>query len=281
LTIAVAETIAETRARIAAARKAGALIGFVPTMGALHAGHAKLIETARADCGFVAVSIFVNPLQFPPNEDFQRYPRSLPADLEICRSRGADFVFAPSVEEMYPVEQLTFAEVTKFSDNLCGAFRPGHFRGVATVVLKLLNIVQPERAYFGEKDLQQLTVIRRMARDLALPVRIVGVPTVRESDGLAFSSRNAYLNAAERRAAPVIYRALLKAHELCASGERDAAVLKEAALDMICAEPLAKVQYVELVDDEMQLVSRAVEGVFAAAAVWFGTTRLIDNMRCL
>jgi pantoate--beta-alanine ligase len=281
LTIAVAATIAETRERIAAARNARGIVGFVPTMGALHAGHARLIETARAECGFVVVSIFVNPLQFAPNEDFQRYPRSLPADLELCRSRGADLVFAPSVEEMYPVEQLTFAEVSKFSDNLCGAFRPGHFRGVATVVLKLLNIVQPERAYFGEKDLQQLAVIRRMAHDLALPVSIVGVPTVREPDGVALSSRNAYLNAAERRAAPVVYRALLRARELCASGERDAAVVKEAALDMIGAEPLAKLQYVELVDVEIQLVYRVVEGVYAAAAVWFGTTRLIDNIRCL
>jgi pantoate--beta-alanine ligase len=281
LTIAVAQTVAQARERIAAARKAGAVIGFVPTMGALHAGHARLIETARADCGFVIVSIFVNPLQFAPNEDFQRYPRSLAADLELCRSRGADLIFAPGVEEMYPVEQLTFAEVSKFSDNLCGAFRPGHFRGVATVVLKLLNIVQPERAYFGEKDLQQLAVIRRMVRDLALPVSIVGVETVREPDGLALSSRNAYLSAAERRAAPVVYRALLKARELCELGERDAVVVKEAALAVIRAEPLAKVQYLELVDDEMQLVSRVAAGMYAAAAVWFGTTRLIDNIRCL
>ena len=281
MTIAVARTITETRDRIAAARKTGATIGFVPTMGALHTGHARLIETARAECGFVVVSIFVNPLQFGPNEDFQRYPRSLPDDLELCQSRGADLVFAPSVDEMYPVEQLTFAEVTKVSDNLCGAFRPGHFRGVATVVLKLLNIVQPDRAYFGEKDLQQLAVIRRMVRDLALPVSIIGVPTVRESDGLALSSRNAYLNVAERRAAPVVYRALLKMRGLCASGERDAAVVKNAAFDVIHAEPLAKVQYVELVDAEMQLVKRVDEGVYGAAAVWFGTTRLIDNIRCL
>jgi len=281
LTIAVANTIAETRDRVAAARTAGARIGLVPTMGALHAGHAKLIETAHAECGFVVVSVFVNPLQFGPNEDFQRYPRALPADLEISGSRGADLVFAPAVEEMYPVEQLTFAEVTKVSDNLCGAFRPGHFRGVATVVLKLLNIVQPDRAYFGEKDLQQLAVIRRMVRDLALPVSIIGVPTVRESDGLALSSRNAYLNVAERRAAPVVYRALLKMRGLCASGERDAAVVKNAAFDVIHAEPLAKVQYLELVNAEMQLVDRVDEGVYAAAAVWFGTTRLIDNIRCL
>ena len=281
MTIAVANTIAETRDRVAAARTAGARIGLVPTMGALHAGHAKLIETAHAECGFVVVSVFVNPLQFGPNEDFQRYPRALPADLEISGSRGADLVFAPAVEEMYPVEQLTFAEVTKVSDNLCGAFRPGHFRGVATVVLKLLNIVQPDRAYFGEKDLQQLAVIRRMVRDLALPVSIIGVPTVRESDGLALSSRNAYLNVAERRAAPVVYRALLKMRGLCASGERDAAIVKNAALDVIHTEPLAKVQYLELVNAEMQLVDRVDEGVYAVAAVWFGKTRLIDNIRCL
>src|SRR3989442_9873947 len=186
-------------------------IGLVPTMGALHAGHEALIQRARTDSQVVVVSIFVNPLQFGPNEDYTRYPRALQQDLEICERNGAGLVFAPSVEEMYPLPELTFVDVTRVSEHLCGAFRPGHFRGVATVVLKLLNIVQPDRAYFGEKDMQQLAVIRRMVLDLMVPVEIVGVPTVREPDGLALSSRNKYLDAEARQAAPGLYRALLDA----------------------------------------------------------------------
>src|SRR5438094_4517672 len=186
-------------------------IGLVPTMGALHAGHEVLIQRARKDSEAAVVSIFVNPLQFGPNEDYTRYPRELPRDLEICERNGADLVFAPSVEEMYPLPELTFVDVTRVSEHLCGAFRPGHFRGVATVVLKLLHIVQPDRAYFGEKDMQQLAVIRRMVQDLMVPVEIIGVPTVREADGLAISSRNQYLNPAERNAAPVLHRALQEA----------------------------------------------------------------------
>jgi len=180
------------------------LIGLVPTMGALHAGHENLIETARRECRTIVVSIFVNPIQFGPSEDYSQYPRTLERDLEACARRGADLVFVPSVEEMYPLPQLTFVEVTRISEHLCGKFRPGHFRGVATVVLKLLNIVQPQRAYFGEKDMQQLQVIRRMVLDLNVPVTIVGVPTVREPDGLALSSRNKYLSEEERRAASAL-----------------------------------------------------------------------------
>src|SRR5215467_4782501 len=216
------------------------LIGLVPTMGALHAGHEKLIETARRECGTVVVSIFVNPIQFGPSEDYARYPRTLEQDLEACARCGADLVFAPSVEDMYPLPQLAFVEVTRISEHLCGKFRPGHFRGVATVVLKLLNIVQPQRAYFGEKDLQQLQVIRRMVLDLNVPVTIVGVPTVRDPDGLALSSRNKYLSEEERRAAPALYQALQAAARRIKEGERDVTKARTAALEILEKHPLVR-----------------------------------------
>jgi len=254
-------------------------IGLVPTMGALHAGHEKLIETARRDSGTVVVSIFVNPIQFGPNEDFARYPRTLEQDLEICTRRGVDLVFEPSVREMYPVPQATFVEVSRVSDHLCGKFRPGHFRGVATVVLKLFDIVRPHRAYFGEKDLQQLAVIRRMVADLNVPVTIIGVPTVRETDGLALSSRNKYLNAEERRAAPLLYRALQEAAERIREGERASAKVREAAMAVLGKSPLIRPEYFEIVDpDELQPVDTVDGSVRIAAAIWIGTTRLIDNL---
>jgi len=248
-------------------------------MGALHAGHEALIEAARRKCGVVVVSIFVNPLQFGPNEDYQRYPRALVKDLGICRRHGADIVFNPSVDEMYRTPQLTFAEVTRVSEDLCGKFRPGHFRGVATVVLKLFNIVRANRAYFGEKDMQQLAVIRRMVADLNVPIEIIGVPTVREADGLAISSRNEYLNPAERRVAPVLYHALQEAAGRIRSGERDAAKVRETAMAILRAEPLMRVEYVEIVDpSEIQPLSTISGPVRIAAAVWIGGTRLIDNV---
>ena len=253
-------------------------IGLVPTMGALHAGHEVLIQRARKDSEAVVVSIFVNPLQFGPNEDYTRYPRELPRDLEICERNGADLVFAPSVEEMYPLPELTFVDVTRVSEHLCDAFRPGHFRGVATVVLKLLNIVQPDRAYFGEKDMQQLAVIRRMVQDLMVPVEIIGVPTVREADGLAISSRNQYLNPAERKAAPVLHRALQEAAGRMRSGERDVAKIREAALTILNGEPRVRLEYLEIVDPlEMQPLSAISGPARIAAAIWIGNTRLIDN----
>jgi pantoate--beta-alanine ligase len=279
LSLTVVKTIADVREKIGAVRRSGKSIGLVPTMGALHAGHARLLESARAECNLVVASIFVNPLQFAPNEDYSRYPRALAADLELSERCGVDLVFSPDVKEMYPVEQLTFTEVTKVGDNLCGAYRSGHFRGVTTVVLKLFNIVQGDRAYFGEKDMQQLAVIRRMVRDLALPIEIVGVPTVREPDGLALSSRNRYLDEAQRRAAPILYRVLTKTRELVQAGERDGAVVRRRALDLLNSETQARVQYFELVDDDMQPVSRISPGTHAATAVFFGTTRLIDNIR--
>ena len=281
MTPLVTKTVSDTRVQIRTARNTRKTVGFVPTMGALHEGHARLIETARSQCEYVVVSIFVNPLQFAPNEDFSRYPRALSSDLELCRSRGADLVFAPAVEDMYPQEQLTFVEVTKISDQLCGAFRPGHFRGVATVVLKLLNIIEPDRAYFGEKDLQQLAIIRRMVRDLALDVDIIGVPTVREHDGLALSSRNQYLDPSQRTAAAVLYGALVRIRELVHAGERDVRRLHQAALEVIAGEPKARVQYFMLVDEHMQPVDTVSDGTYAAGAIFFGTTRLIDNIRCL
>ena len=253
-------------------------IGLVPTMGALHAGHEALIQRARKDSQVVVVSIFVNPLQFGPNEDYTRYPRALQRDLEICERNGADLVFAPSVEEMYPLPELTFVDVTLVSEHLCGAFRPGHFRGVATVVLKLLNIVQPDRAYFGEKDMQQLAVIRRMVQDLMVPVEIVRVPTVREADGLAISSRNQYLNPAARKAAPVLHRALQEAAARIRSGERDVAKVREAALEILKTEPLVRIEYLEIVDPvEMKPLSAISGPARIAVAVWIGSTRLIDN----
>jgi pantoate--beta-alanine ligase len=257
------------------------LIGLVPTMGALHAGHENLIEMARRECRTVVVSIFVNPIQFGPSEDYSRYPRALEQDLEACARRGADLVFAPPVEEVYPLPQLTFVEVTRISEHLCGKFRPGHFRGVATVVLKLLNIVQPQKAYFGEKDMQQLQVIRRMVLDLNLPVTIVGVPTVREADGLALSSRNQYLSGEERRAAPALYQALQAAVRGIREGERDVTKARTAALEILEEQPLIRVEYLEIVDpDELAPVSTIGRSVRIAAAIWIGRTRLIDNVFC-
>jgi len=254
-------------------------IGLVPTMGALHAGHEKLIETARRECDSLVVSIFVNPLQFGPSEDYARYPRTLPEDLEICRQHDVDFVFAPANDEMYRTPQLTFIDVTRVSEHLCGKFRPGHFRAVATVVMKLFNIVRPDYAFFGEKDMQQLAVIRRMVADLNFPVRIVGVPTVRESDGLALSSRNKYLKPEERKAAPVLYGALQNAASRIASGEHDGAKVRQEALDQLAASPLIRVDYFEIVDPlELQPVTDIRGPVRIAGAIWLGTTRLIDNV---
>jgi pantoate--beta-alanine ligase len=254
-------------------------IHLVPTMGALHDGHGALIRAARKEAGILIVSIFVNPLQFGPNEDFGRYPRTLPQDLTICERNGTDLVFAPSVEEIYPLPQVTFVEVTRVSEHLCGKFRPGHFRGVTTVVLKLLNIVQPHRAYFGEKDMQQLLVIRRMVVDLNLPVTIVGVPTVREADGLALSSRNKYLSAEERKAAPALYRGLQEAARRIRSGESDPSKIRQAALAIVKQSPLTRVEYFEIVDpDELQPLVTVSGPARIAAAIWLGSTRLIDNV---
>src|SRR5262249_1291791 len=232
----IAHTVSEVRDFLESKKDTG----LVPTMGALHAGHEKLIQMARQQCDVVTVSVFVNPLQFGPTEDYSRYPRSWSEDLDTCARNGADLVFAPSVEEMYPIPQLITVDVRRLDEHLCGKFRPGHFPGVATVVLKLLNIVKPDRAYFGEKDLQQLTIIRRMVADLNLAVTIVGVPIVREVDGLTLSSRNKYLTAEERKAAPALYRSLQQAANRIRAGERDVSKVRESALEILAQSPLIR-----------------------------------------
>ena len=248
-------------------------------MGALHAGHARLIEHARADCRTVAVSIFVNPLQFDRTDDLQRYPRTLDADRQLCDRLGVDVVFAPSVEEMYPVPPQCMVDVGRLADHLCGKFRPGHFRSVATVVMKLFGIVQPGRAYFGEKDAQQLAIIRRMAVDLNVPVDVVGVATVREADGLALSSRNSRLTPAERQSATALFRALQKADRAIAGGDTDPANVTRVAVAGIPADPSLKLEYLDIVDpDDMQPVNQIAGPVRVAGALWVGSTRLIDNV---
>jgi pantoate--beta-alanine ligase len=261
------------------ARAEGRVIGFVPTMGALHAGHLSLVEAARRESSPVVVSIFVNPKQFAPNEDFAKYPRAFDADRELLKHAGVDILFAPAVEEMYPAGFRTVVNVEGLSDRLEGRVRPGHFRGVATVVLRLLEIVSPRFAYFGRKDAQQARIIRQMARDLALDTEIVACPIVREPDGLAMSSRNAYLSPSERRAALVLFQALSRAKEMIGAGERDASRLIDAMRRVLAAEPLAFPDYVEIVDsDSLEPVPLLRKECLALLAVRIGATRLIDNM---
>lgn len=276
----VFDTIAATRAAVAQRRSLGP-VGFVPTMGALHAGHASLIQHARRECGTVVVSIFVNPLQFDRPDDLERYPRSLEADLEICRREGAEIVFAPTVSEMYPRPMEMSVDVGRMADHLCGKFRPGHFKGVATVVLKLLDIAQADLAYFGEKDAQQLAIVRRLVTDFNVPVRIVGVPTVREADGLALSSRNLRLSSAERTLAPCLYAALQRTAASVADGATNAQEIARDGATLIPADERLRLEYLELVDpDDFQPVNRVTGPVIAAGALWVGNTRLIDNVRC-
>src|SRR5579885_1484560 len=239
----LAATVAEVRAALADFRRRGQLVGLVPTMGALHAGHAALIERARRECGCMAVSIFVNPIQFDRREDYEAYAIRLPDDVALCESLGTDVIFAPAAEEMYPAPQSVFVEVAGLTDHLCGRFRPGHFRGVATVVAKLFHIVAPHRAYFGEKDAQQLAVIERMVADLNMPIRIVPVATVRESDGLALSSRNARLSPEERRIAPSLYQALRAAAGKIAAGSASAVEVRQSALDVLASQPQLRLEY--------------------------------------
>jgi len=269
----------DMKEQAAAARSAGRRIGFVPTMGALHAGHLSLVARARAGCDEVVLSIYVNPLQFGPREDFAAYPRDLEKDTALAREAGVSILFAPAEGEIHAAGSRTFVEVTGLQDTLCGRSRPGHFRGVATVVAKLFAIVRPHAAYFGEKDAQQLRIVRRMAQDLHLGVEIVGCPIVRDTDGLALSSRNAYLGEADRRAAPVLQRALSAAAERAAAGETDATRLVELVREKISAEPLARIDYVEAVDDDTLEPAPTVRGrVLLAVAVYFRGARLIDNV---
>ena len=273
------QTIAEIRHRLESIRSSHQIIGLVPTMGALHAGHQSLIQQARKEADCLVVSIFVNPLQFGPKEDYTRYPRMPEADLDFCRRLDVDLIFAPEVEEMHPTPSLTSVEVARITDHLCGPFRPGHFSGVATVVAKLFHIIQPQRAYFGEKDAQQLRVIERMVSDLNLAVTVVAVPTVRESDGLAVSSRNQYLSPEERRSAPILYRALQAAQQAIAEGVLDCREARKRALAVLEQDQSVKVEYLEIVDpEEMQPVEQITGPVRVAGAIRIGAIRLIDNL---
>jgi len=253
-------------------------VGFVPTMGYLHAGHISLVQRARQECASVVVSIFVNPTQFGPHEDLAKYPRDLPRDLEMLKEAGVDLVWTPTVEVMYPPGFQTWVTVEALTAPLEGAQRPGHFRGVTTVVAKLFNAVQPQYAYFGQKDAQQAAVIRRMTRDLDFPIEIVVCPTVREPDGLAMSSRNTYLNPEERKAATVLFRALSAAKTAYEQGERRAEVLRQIMRQVIEAEPLARLQYVSCADyDSLEELETVSGKTLLSMAVFIGNTRLIDN----
>jgi len=273
------EKIADLREEIKRFKREGKIIGFVPTMGYFHEGHLSLMDIARKRSDVLVVSIFVNPIQFGPNEDYNRYPRDLKRDLKLAEERGVDIVFHPDNREMYQENFQTYVNVEKLTKGMCGKYRPGHFRGVTTVVAKLFNIVQPDIAVFGQKDVQQAIVIKRMVGDLNFPVEIVVGPVIREHDGLAMSSRNTYLNDEERKQAPMIYKALKVAREKVKMGNRDAAKLKEIIENTIATVPLARIEYVEIVDDEnLEPVSEVKPGTLAAVAVWFGKTRLIDNI---
>ena len=276
----ILRTVAELRRWSRTLRAAGGnAIGLVPPMGALHEGHASPIRAARADCAHVAVSLFVNPTQFGPHEDFARYPRSFEADCRLAEAAGADMLFAPAVEDLYPNgAESTFVDVPVLSDRLDGASRPGHFRGVATVVAKLFLAAEPDRAYFGQKDAAQVAVLRRMTVDLRLATEIVVCPIVRDAEGLALSSRNAYLAPAERVQALVLSRAVRRVASLVAEGERRATMLLAAAHGVFAAEPEVRVDYMALVDwATLKPVEIAVPGTLFAVAAWVGTTRLIDN----
>lgn len=274
----ILDTIAATRAQIREVRGRGATIGVVPTMGALHEGHAELVRRARIENNYIVVTIFVNPIQFDRKEDLDRYPRDLATDVALCGSLGADAVFAPSADEMYPGELLTSVDVAGVTSQLEGEFRPGHFKGVATVVAKLLNIVAADRAYFGEKDAQQLAVIQKMVADLNIPTEIVPVPTVRDSDGLALSSRNRLLTPEDRRIAPALYKALTIARDCLISGLPPAAA-RAATVESLSATPQIQVQYLEVADAAtMTPVDKFDRPVRIAAAVWLGKVRLIDNV---
>lgn len=274
----VAETVAELRGQLGPFRQAGKSIGFVPTMGALHAGHMSLIERARAECDVVVVSIFVNPTQFGPNEDFQRYPRPRERDLELCGGVGADVVFYPAVDVMYPPGFRTFVEVRELSDVLEGAIRPGHFRGVATVVAKLFMIVGADAAYFGQKDYQQQLLLRVMAKELNVPTRVITCPTLRDPDGMAMSSRNAYLSPDERRRGLCLSRALETVVKMAHTGERDLRRLQSKLYDVMAATAGVTVDYAVMVDpDTLAEPSSPLPRVVALVAARVGTTRLIDN----
>jgi len=275
----VARTIKSVRSKVAAARSKGKKIGFVPTMGAFHIGHISLIEAAVKKCDFVVVSIFVNPTQFGPGEDFKKYPRTFDADLNICRKAGVDLVFAPTKEQMYSEENLTWVNVEKLTDSLCGQFRKGHFRGVATVCAKLFNIVAPDIAFFGQKDAQQAIVIKRMVADLNMPLKIVVCPTVRQPDGLAVSSRNQYLTEQQKKDAAYVYKSLQKCQEMINADIKDTRKIITRMRKVLSQAPSIKIEYISIVDAEtLQTIDHIAGKVLAAVAVRIGPARLIDNI---
>jgi pantoate--beta-alanine ligase len=275
----ILETIDSTRAATRAARRQGQRVGLVPTMGALHEGHVSLVRAAKQQSDYVAVSLFVNPLQFGPNEDLGKYPRRLERDRDLLEQAGVDLLFAPSEAEMYPGRAVTFVNVEGLSERLDGQSRPGHFRGVTTVVSKLFHIIEPDRAFFGQKDAAQVAIIRRMVRDLNLPVEIVVCPIVREPDGLAMSSRNAYLDPQRRKQALALSRALRRVEELFRQGERDAAKLEVAGRQVVAEDPAVRLDYLAIVDlNSLEPVNPAAPGALVAVAAYVGNTRLIDNV---
>ena len=275
----ISQTIEQAHAASRSARRCGKRVGLVPTMGALHEGHLSLVRAAKTRCDVVAVSIFVNPTQFGPSEDFSKYPRNFERDQQLLEKEGVDLVFAPSVDEMYPRGAVTYVTVEGLSERLCGRSRPGHFRGVTTVVSKLFHISEPDKAFFGQKDAAQAAVIRRMVRDLNFPVEIVVCPIVREPDGLAMSSRNAYLDPQQRDSALVLYRSLSRVQEMFKAGERQISRLLSAGKEMFVQEPSVRLDYFEIVDpDTLEPVAQIAKPALVAVAAFLGSTRLIDNL---
>jgi len=275
----VAKTIELVRSLVKAARSSGKTVGFVPTMGALHTGHISLIEAAVKQCDFVVLSIFVNPTQFVPGEDFEKYPRPLDADLQVCEKAGVDVVFVPTTEQMYAAENLTWVNVEKLTDTLCGRFRPGHFRGVTTVCAKLFNIVAPDVAFFGQKDAQQAVVIKRMVADLNMPLDIVVCPTVRQNDGLAVSSRNQYLTDQQKQDATLIYKSLQECRQMVETGTTEAQKIITRMRQVLNRRPSIEIEYISIVDAEtLRELDRVVGRVLVAVAVKIGPARLIDNI---
>ena len=273
------QSVAEMKAFCREITRQGRTLGFVPTMGALHEGHASLVRASRAQCHATAVSIFVNPLQFGPTEDLDKYPRAMERDSKLLQELGVDVLYAPTVNEMYPAGATTYVEVSGISDRLDGASRPGHFRGVATVVAKLFEIVRPDRAFFGQKDAAQVAVLRRMVRDLDMDVELVVCPIVRERDGLAMSSRNVYLNADQRKQALILNRSLMRVQHAADAGERDVTKLIEIGKSVIAEEPAARLDYFAIVDsDTLEPVADVSRPALVAVAAYVGTTRLIDNL---
>lgn len=274
----IVTTIAEAKEQVKEWRSQGLSVGLVPSMGYLHEGHASLMKEAVKQMDKVAVSVFVNPTQFGPGEDYDSYPRDLDHDIAICEEQGVDLIFHPSVEEMYGKNYNTYVTMETLGDELCGKSRPIHFRGVCTVVTKLFHIITPDKAFFGQKDAQQLAIIKRMVKDLNMNLEVVGCPIIREDDGLAKSSRNTYLSPEERQAALILSKTIFMGQEMVKNGERDVKTLLDAMKANIETEPLAKIDYVEVVDGEtMQKVEKIEESVLVAMAVYIGSTRLIDN----